>query len=104
MKPLSRIVAVDAALTGEINREKASGLGRTGRLLEEALVQCTGISQALSRTEPGERRNELLKAYVAARSEALRQRWNLEVQREAMGLRHHADLDRIFPLPPALSK
>jgi hypothetical protein len=29
-------------------------------------------------------------------------RYYLVVQREAMGLRRHADVDRVYPIPPPL--
>jgi hypothetical protein len=99
-KDLQRVFAVDAAMTAEINREKASGLGRTGRLIEEAIAACAALRKKLESCPPGPKRKELLKEYAAQRKVVLEQRWNLEVQREAMGLRKHQDLDTFFPIPP----
>ncbi|HZH79252.1 MAG TPA: hypothetical protein VEY88_24740 [Archangium sp.] len=36
------------------------------------------------------------------RAEAEKQRWYLVIQREALGLRQHADLEEMYPLPPAV--
>ena len=41
-------------------------------------------------------------AYEALRKQARRYRWYLEVQREALGLVRHDDLDRFYPIPPQL--
>lgn len=101
-KEIKRVFAVDAALTAEINREKASGLGRTGRLIEEAIAACAQLRKTLEGLPAGPRRQSLLKEYAAQRKVVLEQRWYLEVQREAMGLRKHQDLDTYFPIPPIL--
>jgi hypothetical protein len=104
MKAVQRALAHDSAMVSELNRERASGLGRTGRLLEEAIAACAGLRARLEGVPPGPHRDELLSEYRAQRAEAERQRWNLEVQREAMGLRRHTDLDSFFPRPPVLSE
>ena len=103
-KELQRVFAADAALTAEINREKASGLGRTGRLIEEAIATCAQLRRSLEGVPPGPRRQGLLKEYAAQRTIVVEQRWYLEVQREAMGLRKHQDLDTHFPIPPILGE
>ncbi|MCU0698970.1 MAG: hypothetical protein MUC96_20905 [Myxococcaceae bacterium] len=102
MKAVQRALAHDSAMVSELNRERASGLGRTGRLLEEAIAACATLKGQLEGLPAGPRRTELLREYAAQRAEAEKQRWNLEVQREAMGLRRHTDLDSFFPPPPAI--
>jgi hypothetical protein len=104
MKAVQRALAADSAMVSELNRERASGLGRTGRLLEEAIAACAELRTRLDGVPPGPRRDALLSEYRAQRAEAEKQRWNLEVQREAMGLRRHADLDTFFPRPPAITR
>lgn len=102
MNPLARVFQVDSAMNAELNREKASGLGRTGRRLEEAIAACQALAKRLSsETRPAARR-EVLDEYRAHRERALQLRWELEVQREAMGLRRHTDLEHFFPIPGPL--
>ena len=40
--------------------------------------------------------------FSRARAEALRHRWYLEVQREALGIRNHRRLDEFYPMPAPL--
>jgi hypothetical protein len=87
-------------LEREIVQEKAATLGRAGERLEVALA----IAQALAETLDGERdparREGLLREYEAARRQAAAARLMLVIQREAIGLRYHRDVDRQFPEPP----
>ncbi|MBL8920884.1 MAG: hypothetical protein JNJ54_18620 [Myxococcaceae bacterium] len=101
-KDVQRALAADAAMAAEINREKASSLGRTGRVIEEAIAACAALRKKLEPCPPGPKRRELVKEYAAQRKIVVEQRWNLEVQREAMGLRKHTDLDTFFPIPPVV--
>ena len=39
-------------------------------------------------------------AYRELRQQAVKYRWYMEVQREAIGLRHHQRLDEFYPIPP----
>lgn len=45
---------------------------------------------------------EALRDMARVRAEAVRYRWYLEVQREALGIRNHRSLDEFYPMPPAL--
>ena len=84
----------------EILREKASALGRAGERLEDALAAVAACARALdAETDPG-RRVQRLAEYEAARRHASAVRLMLIIQREAVGLRHHRDVDRQFPEPP----
>lgn len=102
MKALVRALQSDSAMTAELNKEKASGLGNTGRLLEEAIAKLNALSGKVGTTH-GAVRAELLSEYADTRKRALELRWYLEVQREAMGLRRHTDLDHFFPIPGPLA-
>lgn len=104
MKALQHAIQMDSAMTSELNRERASGLGRTGRLIEDAIAECATIKAALEKCPPGPKRQGLLEEYEANRQRAMEQRWYLEVQREAMGLRKHTDLDQFFPMPPRIKE
>ena len=93
MKPLAIEIA--------IQKEKASALQGVGRKLEALLARLAGI-EASARTADAVKRWELTKEHARLRAEAEKQRWYMVVQREAMGLAHHDDVERIYPLPPPL--
>ncbi|NOK20525.1 hypothetical protein [Corallococcus carmarthensis] len=98
-----RPVNINALLPVEVDfqRERASGLRRSGDKLEDALALLAQAEKEL-RALHGLARMERYAAYRALWKEAERLRWNLTVQREACGLRNHRDLDHIYPLPPLL--
>lgn len=90
-------------LEEEIVREKAAALGRAGERLQSALDEARALGAALDAEPEATRRQELLRAYDAARRQAAAARLMLLVQREAIGLRWHRDVDRQFPEPPRRS-
>jgi hypothetical protein len=73
----------------EIAAEKAAALARIAGTLEDLIAQ-------LGRETDGAR-------HEALRERALRYRWYLEVQREAVGLTRHDALDQMYPIPPPLT-
>lgn len=101
MRALNRVLQSDSAMSSEIAREKASGLGRTGQLLEEAIARLNALSRSVETLGTADR-EEAIAEYSTVRKRALELRWYLEVQREAMGLRRHTDLDQFFPIPGPL--
>jgi hypothetical protein len=84
----------------EIVQEKAATLGRAGERLEAALAGARATGEALDAERDPARRAALLREYEAARRRAAFARLMLVIQREAIGLRHHRDVDRQFPQPP----
>jgi len=102
-KSLTSVFATDQAMAAELNKERASALGRTGRKLEELLERCASLREALSQAQ-GERRAALLGEYAEARKLALTWTWYMVVQREAIGLRRHDDVDVIYPAPPRIAE
>jgi hypothetical protein len=93
---------VEAAFDGlqaELNRERANALERAGRKLGEAIDRARAFLSTLDHPPtPSDRER-----YAALCASAACARWELEVTREAMGLRHHGDLDVLYPPPPALA-
>lgn len=87
-------------LEQEIVKEKAAALGRAGERLEAALADAEALRRALDAETDPLRRTELLPRYRTARHQALLARTMLLIQREAIGLRHHRDVDQQFPEPP----
>jgi hypothetical protein len=90
-------------LEREIVQEKAAALGRAGERLESALASARALGEALDTEQEPVRRAALLREYETARRQAATARLMLLVQREAIGLRHHRDVDRQFPEPPRRS-
>jgi hypothetical protein len=86
-----------AAVSVEIDGERASAFGRAGRAVQAAYERCRAIGEELdaSRSDP-----DLLAAYRVARVELEQMRWRYQVQREAIGLLDQHLIDRHFPMPP----
>jgi hypothetical protein len=76
-------------LLRELNEERAAALLRISRKLESLIEQL--------------RRTTDLESFRAVRADALRYRWYLEVQREALGLRRHERLDEFYPIPDTIT-
>jgi hypothetical protein len=87
------------ALESELDKERAGALGRTGQQLELSLSKCQALLDRL-RASAGRERRQLVGDYREARAEAEQWRWYLCIQREAMGLRRHDDVERLYPTPP----
>ena len=87
-------------LEREIVQEKAATLGRAGERLEAALAAALALAETLDGERDPARREALLCEYEAARRQAAAARLMLVIQREAIGLRYHRDVDRQFPEPP----
>ncbi|NMO19994.1 hypothetical protein HPC49_21915 [Pyxidicoccus fallax] len=85
----------------EFQKEKASGLRRSGDKLEQLLAELARTEREL-RAQTGADRVRSVTRYRELRKEAEYQKWSLMVQREACGLRNHRDLDLVYPLPPPL--
>jgi hypothetical protein len=103
------------AVESEIQKEKAEALGRTGDRLEQALQELKALQQELSdllvsaekcvregrhrfSAEIDRRRVEYARLCEQARA----WRHALIIQREAVGLWKHEDVDRQYPLPAPL--
>jgi hypothetical protein len=90
------------AVLRELNEERAAALTRIGRTLESILEQLQSIRIRIE----GEHRHVSsadAAEYERLRARARQYRWYLEVQREALGLRHHGFLDRFYAVPGPLT-
>ncbi len=104
------------AVETEIQQEKAETLGRAGERLERALQEletfhrdlmdlaCSTPASVLANSErvPAEM-GEKLAQYARLCEEAKQLRHCLIIQREAVGLWRHDDVDRLYPVPPPLT-
>ena len=95
-------------LTRELNEERAAALTRISRTLESLIAQLHDLRRSLvtpggMEMATGSQRQRALDTYREVRAQALRYRWYLEVQREAIGLRHHHRLDEFYAVPPEIN-
>jgi hypothetical protein len=92
------------SLLKELQEERAAALARISRRLERLLDQLHATREQLAQSDRDRRSEEDrardLAAYRELHKEAVKYRWYLEVQREAIGLRHHQHLDEFYRIPP----
>jgi hypothetical protein len=100
LPPGSPVKDAVAAVEHELRAEMASSLGRVAEKLEGFLARLAALAAEHARAP-----HPLLMAeHAAVRREAELHLWYLVVQREAMGLRHHARLYATYPIPPRLGR
>jgi hypothetical protein len=88
-------------LEKEILAEKAAALARIAGRLEGLLAELERLGEQIPALS-GPERERSLESHRLALEEARLYRWYLDVQREAVGLRRHEGLDRLYPLPPPI--
>ena len=94
------------SLLKELQEERAAALARISRRLERLLDQLHAAREQLHSDQDRRGDNDRardLAAYRELHKEAVKYRWYLEVQREAIGLRQHEHLDEFYRIPPELS-
>ncbi len=96
--PSAREVALDVVLELDLRQEQASSLGRTGRRIERALRQMRAAAEAWR----ADGNPEHARTFDEARRKARQYRWELVVQREAMGLTDHTAVHQAYPIPQNL--
>jgi hypothetical protein len=101
VSPSERAAETHARIVREIVKEKAVTLGRAGERLEAALATVAALAAAWQTADGDVTARERLAAeYECAWRTAETARQTLLIQREAVGLRHHRDVDQQFPRPP----
>lgn len=86
-------------LLRELQEERAAALARISRRLERLLDQLQATREQIARCRDEDRARNIA-AYRELHREAVKYRWYLEVQREAIGLRQHQHLDEFYRIPP----
>lgn len=99
----------------EIRTEKAEALGRAGERLEDSIQKLQTLRQELLDLVAEARQSfcggqervpveaeQRLREYMRLREQAKALRHSLIIQREAVGLLRHEDVDRQYPLPGPL--
>lgn len=87
------------SLLKELQEERAAALARISRRLERLLDQLQATREQIARDRDEDRARNIA-AYRELHKEAVKYRWYLEVQREAIGLRQHQHLDEFYRIPP----
>ena len=88
-------------LLKELNEERVAALTRISRTLETLIEQLNDARVRMAAADPATQEAERAK-YRELRERAKKYRWYLEVQREALGLRHHRFVDELYPIPGPL--
>lgn len=86
----------------ELLKERAWALKAVGERIEKLLAALSLLEASLTQRH-GADRVPLIEEHRKLRAQAEAERWKLIVQREAMGLSRHDEVDRVYPLPPAIS-
>lgn len=85
-------------LLRELNEERAAALLRISNTLESLILQLRA-ARVRVRSASGPDREREVETWQSLRARAAKYRWYLEVQREALGLRHHDVLDEFYEVP-----
>src|SRR5947209_4011800 len=101
MKSIGRAAEGLARTEAEIRAEKAAALARIARTLEALLDELARRREEMGGLA-GPDRGRAAAAYATLREQAALYRWYLVVQREALGLFRHEEVDRHYPLPEPL--
>lgn len=93
------MVGTPLAIEVQIRQEKASALRRVGDKLETLIGQMVKLEIEL-RTLSGPPRTKKVAEHQKLWADADYQRWCLIIQREALGLFDHAEVELMYPTPP----
>ena len=88
-------------LLQELAEERVAALNRIARHLEQRIHTLNEL-RASAHDVAGDQRVALLHRYREVRADALRYRWYLDVQREALGLRPHETVEQYYGVPGPL--
>lgn len=97
-----RSIDLMAAVEHEIRGEKAFSLGRVGARLDDRLRELATLADAAARATTAGERAAIVAAHEACRLRAIDDYYALQLQREAMGVKHHDALAAMYPIPPRL--
>jgi len=99
MPSSSSSIGTPLAIEVQIRQEKASALRRVGDKLETLIGQLVKLEGEL-RTLTGPPHSKKVEQYQKLWADADHQRWYLVIQREALGLFDHSEVDLMYPIPP----
>lgn len=84
----------------EILQEMASSLGRASEKVDHALLKLEVIGRKIDEATEPTAKTKLIAEFNAQREVALHALWELKVHREAIGMRQHDQLAKMYPVPP----
>ena len=87
-------------LETEIVQEMTQALGRTEDKLNYALLRLELAARAIDEAPDPLVRYDRVKEFNTLRDEAIQARRNLQIHREAIGIRRNRMLDDLYPIPP----
>jgi hypothetical protein len=94
--PTNTVASFEREIAGEI----AYSLGRAGTKLDAAIAQAASTRAALLVARPGScERGALAERFLDERAAAERRLRDLLIQREAIGLRRHAEVHQRYVIP-----
>jgi hypothetical protein len=99
---MRRTAQTNERITWELNEERVAALRRISHTLEGLITQLQSARESIAGADAAQR-SHAVAAYRELRARAVQYRWYLEVQREAMGLRHHHRLDEFYRIPPDIT-
>jgi hypothetical protein len=85
----------------ELTEERAAALRRISETLESLIAQLDALRPAVSGLHWADSSPDLAR-YRELRRKAVKYRWYLEVQREALGLRGNHRLEEFYRIPAAV--
>jgi hypothetical protein len=97
--PIGGPLAIEVALKAEA----ANSLKALGHRLDRQLTDLRQLGEQVRAMAPSPTRDKRLAEYEEKRRDAEYRKWTLIVQREAMGLFNHEDVEEIYRVPPRLS-
>ncbi|MDP2312938.1 MAG: hypothetical protein Q8P41_08535 [Pseudomonadota bacterium] len=86
-------------ILAELHKERAQSYARAVAKVDDAYRALRAANAALDASPPAERWANLAR-YEEARARATYLRWELLVQREALGFNQNEEFDRDYPVPP----
>jgi hypothetical protein len=93
-----RVEQGHAQLLRELSEERVAALQRISRVLESLIGQLNASRERVRQASGPDRERELA-SWRDLRALAVKYRWYLEVQREALGMRRHDRLDEFYKVP-----
>jgi hypothetical protein len=100
---MRRTAEANDRIAWELNEERVAALRRISQTLDSLIAQLHVAGERVRSADDAARLGAVA-SYRELRRRALQYRWFLEVQREAMGLRHHHRLDEFYRIPADITQ
>lgn len=91
------------AIEVQMRAEAVASVRALGQRIEKQISELQQLGQQVRAMAPSPARDKKVAEYNEKRRDAEYRKWTLIVQREAMGLFNHDDVEEIYRVPPKLS-